>query len=76
MDNKPSFTNPLHVLLSTVDRLLADQGVNPSLVADGDKILIAAQYVETGSEREKMFLTRLPKDPTRDALPDSAPDPV
>lgn len=43
---------PLAALLQTVDRVLADQGTNPAIVTDEDKILLAAQYVESGAIRE------------------------
>jgi hypothetical protein len=49
-------------LIGTVDRALVDQGVNPEIVSDQDKILIATQYVETAALQEKMVMTVTPSE--------------
>jgi hypothetical protein len=55
-------TSPLRALLGTVDRTLVDQGVDPTVVTEDDKILIATQYVETAGVRERMAITTLMED--------------
>lgn len=59
MDDQSS----LLALLGTVDRTLADQGVDPEIVTEEDKILIATQYVEAAGVREKMTITVLEEHP-------------
>lgn len=64
--------SPMLALLGVVDRALAEQGVDPSDIAEGDKLLIAAQYVETGAVRERMAQTiplEVPRDPVLDSSP-------
>lgn len=52
---------PMLALLGTIDRALSDQGVDPEIVTDGDKLLIATQYVEAAAAREKMLFTIPPE---------------
>jgi hypothetical protein len=63
---------PLRALLGAVDHMLTDQGVNPAIVTDEDKILLAAQYVETAAVQEKIAATTLPEDQIRARLFDTA----
>jgi hypothetical protein len=48
------YPSPLLVLLQTIDRVLAGHGTDPTGVTEEDKILLAAQYVESGARREMM----------------------
>ena len=54
-------TTPIQALLATIDRALFTQGVNPDLVNDDDKILLAVQYTETAMAREMMAITIPPE---------------
>lgn len=65
--------SPLRALLGAVDRTLIDQGVNPEIVTEGDKLLMAASYVEAWGMREKMSITTLPEDKPNDRVLDIAP---
>lgn len=65
--------SPMLALLGAVDRALSDQGVNPEIVTDGDKLLIATQYVEAAAVREKMLLTIPPEVHTLEPVLRTAP---
>lgn len=67
-------SSPMLALIGTVDRTLTDQGVDPSVVTEDDKLLIAAQYVEIAAVREKMALTIPPEVHIAPVL-DTAPRP-
>jgi hypothetical protein len=69
MDHIP----PVRALLATIDRALTDQGVNPDLVSDDDKILLAVQYAETAMERERMAITIPPEETAHDRMCHHAP---
>jgi hypothetical protein len=66
-------TSSLRALLGAVDRTLIDQGVNPDIITEDDKLLMAAAYVEAWGVRERMNITTLPEDQTRVPLFDSEP---
>lgn len=54
-------SSPMRALVGSVDRLLEEQGVDASVVTEDDKLLLAAQYVETGGLREKLAATIPPE---------------
>jgi hypothetical protein len=56
---------PLRALLGAVDHVLIEQGVNPEIVTQDDKLLMAASYVEACGVQEKMGITTLPEDQIR-----------
>lgn len=59
---------PLRALLGAVDHILIEQGVNPEVITEDDKILMAASYVEACGVQEKMGITTLPEDQIRARL--------
>jgi hypothetical protein len=65
--------SPLRALLGAVDRILVDQGVNPGEVLEGDKLLIAASYVEAWGVQEKIGITTLSEEQVRARLFNAAP---